>query len=271
MTLYLEKLTYKKRHHIIAVSNVVLKDFSKWVHLKGSFSVVYNFIDDIFFKAEPKTEFSTGNLRLVAVGNLRYQKNYPYILEAFKSMPASVSLDVYGEGPLRDELQHEIDKHKLNIRLCGTQNNMDEVLLQYDAFIMSSFYEGQPIALLEAMASGLPVFLSDIPVLHEVANDNAVYFDLNNTQDLVNKIKQVLIRDIDLVFLARQAHSRAKAISEKSTHINKLNEIYEHHRLELLLKSGIQKKTINSKGNLRKTAHGNLLDQLGGSTKYMKQ
>jgi glycosyltransferase involved in cell wall biosynthesis len=271
MTLYLEKLTYKKRHHIIAVSNEVLKDFSKWVHLKGSFSVLYNFIDDIFFRPVPKTQFSTGKLRLVAVGNLRYQKNYPYILEAFKLMPDSVSLDVYGEGPLREDLQREIDKHKLNIRLCGTQNNMYEVLSQYDAFLMSSFYEGQPIALLEAMASGLPVFLSDIPVLNEVAKENAVYFDLNNPRDLVNKISQVQNRNIDLNSLARQAHSRARAIAEKSSHINKLNLIYEQHQLELLSKSDARKKIIDSSGKLRKSSHGNLLDRLGGSTNYLKQ
>ena len=271
MTLYMEKLTYKKRHHIIAVSNEVLKDFDKWVNLKGASSVLYNFIDDIFFTAAPKTEFSSDKLRLVAVGNLRYQKNYPYVLEAFKSMPASVSLDVYGDGALRDELQLGIDKYNLNIRLCGTQNNMHEVLLQYDAFLMSSFYEGQPVALLEAMASGLPVFLSDIPVLHEVAKDNAVYFDLNDSHDLASKVKQVLSRNIDLISLAGHAHSRAKAIAEKSAHINKLNEIYEQYRLELLSKSGSKKEIISTNGKLRKTNNGNLLNQSGGSTKYMKQ
>jgi glycosyltransferase involved in cell wall biosynthesis len=271
MTLYMEKLTYKKRHHIIAVSNEVLKDFDKWVHLKGASSVLYNFIDDIFFTAAPKTEFSSDKLRLVAVGNLRYQKNYPYILRAFRSMPASVSLDVYGDGALRDELQLDIDKYKLNIRLCGTQNNMHEVISKYDAFLMSSFYEGQPVALLEAMASGLPVFLSDIPVLHEVAKDNAVYFDLNNPHDLVNKIKQALNRNIDLSSLARHAHSRSQAIAGKSAHINKLNEIYEQYRLDLLLKSAQEKKVFGTNGKLRKTGHGNLLDQTGGSTKYPKQ
>ena len=271
MTLYMEKLTYKKRHHIIAVSNEVLKDFDKWVNLKGASSVLYNFIDDIFFTPLPKTEFSSNKLRLVAVGNLRYQKNYPYILDAFKSMPASVSLDVYGDGALRDELQHDINKYSLNIRLCGTQNNMHEVLLQYDAFLMSSFYEGQPVALLEAMASGLPVFLSDIPVLHEVAKDNAVYFDLNDPGDLVKKVKEIISRNIDLSSLASLAHSRAKAIAKKSAHINKLNEIYEQYRLEVLSKSDPEKEIIGTNGKLRKTAKGNLLNQSGGSTKYMKQ
>ena len=43
---------------------------------------------------------------------------------------------------------------------------MEKVLMNYDALIMSSHYEGQPLAVLEAMASGIPVILSDIPVFY---------------------------------------------------------------------------------------------------------
>ena len=271
MTLYMEKLTYKKRHHIIAVSHEVLKDFNKWVGLKGAYSVLYNFIDDLFFSPAPKTKFSIDKLRLVAVGNLRYEKNYPYILNAFKSMPDSVSLDIYGDGALRNKLQREIDTYKLNIRLCGIRNNMHEILSQYDAFLLSSFFEGQPVALLEAMAGGLPVFLSDIPVLHEVANANGVYFDLKNPDDLVNKIKQVLNRNIDLGSLARESHARANTIAWKSAHLNKLNAIYEQHGVGLLPKSTTLNKITGKNGKLHRTGIGNLLGHLGVSTKYFKQ
>ena len=268
ITLYLEKLTYKKRHHIIGVSKEVLNDFSKWVGLKGSSSVVYNFIGDLFFKHTPKTQFSTNGLRLVAVGNLRHQKNYPYLLNAFKSMPPTVSLDVYGDGTLREEFQKEIDTHNLNIRLCGISNKMHEIYTQYDAFVMSSYYEGQGIALLEAMTSGLPVFLSDIAVFHEVAKKTAVYFDLNNPEDLVNKIKNVLNHKIDVVAFARQAHARGSAISGKSAHINKLNALYEQHRIDFHSKKRTGNKIV---GNLRKsfnTSFTNFVGQLYASIKF---
>jgi L-malate glycosyltransferase len=70
LTLYIEKFTYRKRHHIIAVSKEVLNDFEKYVGIKGPSTVLYNFIDEKFFAPQPKTEFSTGQVRLVAVGNL---------------------------------------------------------------------------------------------------------------------------------------------------------------------------------------------------------
>src|SRR5688572_8424630 len=83
LSLYLEKLTYTKRHHIIAVSKAVLDDFDQWVGLKGPSSVLYNIIGDEFFTAVPKQFFTKEKIRLVAVGNLRKQKNYSYILKAF--------------------------------------------------------------------------------------------------------------------------------------------------------------------------------------------
>ena len=92
LTLYIERLTYRKRHHLVAVSKEVLADFKKYVGIKGPATVLYNFIDEKFFASHPKTEFSKDKLKLVAVGNLRYQKNYPYLVEAFKNMPAGFHL-----------------------------------------------------------------------------------------------------------------------------------------------------------------------------------
>jgi glycosyltransferase involved in cell wall biosynthesis len=226
-SLYLDRLTYGKRHYIIAVSKVVLDDFDQWVGLKGNSIVLYNIIGDEFFKAEPKRHFSTTAVRLVAVGNLRKQKNYPYVIEAFKSMPANVSLDIYGVGPLKDELQREIDQHQLNIRLCGLQPNMHEVLPHYDAFVMCSTHEGLSLALMEAMASGLPVFLSDIPVQRESAEDSAVYFDLAHPQDFVNKLLATFHDAGRLQIMSKAGIERAKHLAKKDNYIDRLRNLYD--------------------------------------------
>ena len=72
-TLYLEKLTYRKRHHILAVSREVLNDFDQWVGIKGKGTVLFNFIEDRYFEAPHKTDYKSSQLKLVAVGNLRHQ------------------------------------------------------------------------------------------------------------------------------------------------------------------------------------------------------
>ncbi len=225
-TLYLEKLTYKKRHHIIAVSKTVLRDFDHWVGIKGQSSVLYNVIEDVFFEAAPKQEFSSATIRLVAVGTLKKQKNYQYFIEAFKHMPANFSLDIYGSGPMEDELLKEIEKYGLQIALVGHKENMHRVLPEYDGYVMCSTHEGLSLALMEAMASGLPAFLSDIAVQRESAKDSAVYFDLNDPMDFIEKITSAFSDHTKLREMSRAGIARASEIARTEAYLRKLYALY---------------------------------------------
>lgn len=225
-TLWLEKLTYRKRHHILAVSNEVLKDFDQWVGLKGKGTVLYNFIEDRFFKAPKKKQYRTEPLKLVAVGNLRHQKNYPYLVEAFRQIPNNVELDIYGEGHMREELQSSIDKYNLNIRLCGIRSDMENVLHEYDLFVMTSFYEGQPVALLEATVCGLPALLSDVPVLREIGGNNAIFVDIKDTKDFARKINDIQNNKYNLEALAKNGYVAIAEFASQKNYIDKLKKIY---------------------------------------------
>lgn len=227
LALYLEKLTYRKHHHIIAVSKEALNDFDKWVGIKGSSTVLYNFIRDEFFQPSIAQKSFGQSLRLVAVGNLRYQKNYPYLLEAFKTMPANVSLDIYGIGYLHDSLKKEIEASNLPVRLMGGAKQLHKILPTYDAYVMSSFFEGQPLSLLEAIACGLPAILSDTPVLREVTGEDALYFDLNDPKDFVSKIEQVLRGEIDITKNMVSAFNRIKTFARKETYLKSLTSLYQ--------------------------------------------
>jgi hypothetical protein len=59
LVLLIERLTYRKRHHIIAVSKEVLADFKKHVGIRGESTVLYNFIDDRFLRRDPENNFQT--------------------------------------------------------------------------------------------------------------------------------------------------------------------------------------------------------------------
>ena len=75
----------------------------------------------------------------------------------------NVYLEIYGEGPLDEYLKNLIIEKGLEnrIKLMGRSNNMKDVLMKADAFILSSDYEGMPNALIEAMACGLPCISID--------------------------------------------------------------------------------------------------------------
>jgi glycosyltransferase involved in cell wall biosynthesis len=232
---WMEKLTYRKRHHIIAICHEVFNDYNSCIGIKGPYTILYNYVEDVYYAKEYRKMSFNGTFRMVAVGNLKKAKNYPYLIEAFKTMPKNVHLDIYGSGPLEQPLQQEIEKHKLNIRLCGVRDDIHKVLPQYDAFIMSSIFEGQPISLLEAMACGMPAILSDIPVLREVTNNNAIFYKLDNVNDLVAKISSIASHEVDLDEYARSNFERVQRIASKDNYMHTLSKLYlapELHRVK---------------------------------------
>lgn len=198
-TQIIDRLTYKKNQLVIAPTHEVLVDFDKAIGIKGKSSVLYNFVDDHFFKNQMDYDFSTEQLKLIAVGNLKKVKNYQLLIDAFKLLKSfPVSLDIYGQGILKDDFQKQINDNCLSIKLKGSRSKIYEVLPQYDAFVMSSFHEGFGISAAEAMTTGLPLLLSGINVLKEVSQNNALFFDPLNPQSFADVILRIFKNEIDL-------------------------------------------------------------------------
>ena len=106
--------------------------------------------------------------KIVSIGRLVSQKNYESLIKAFRyvcAMHPDWSLDIYGEGSQRYFLQNIIEKNSLshNVKLAGDTKNPQEVLMASDIFVLSSYFEGFGLVLIEAMASGLPVVAYDCP------------------------------------------------------------------------------------------------------------
>ena len=104
---------------------------------------------------------------ILAVGRLHEQKGFDLLLQAWKPIEKTYSdwsLRIVGEGPKRAELEAQIESQGLKrVVLVGATNN---VLDEYEAasiFVLSSRYEGLPLALIEAMWSGLPCIAFDCP------------------------------------------------------------------------------------------------------------
>lgn len=117
---------------------------------------------------------STGeNMRLLNVGRLVPVKGQSVLLRAFKLFADRYSaavLHIAGDGPLKAELQKQIAMLGLerNVVLLGNQNDVINLMEDYDGFISSSYSEGFSGAILEAMLKGLPVLATDIPANTEL-------------------------------------------------------------------------------------------------------
>ncbi len=104
---------------------------------------------------------------------------------------------------------HATPQHNLFVHFLGKRADIPDVLSSLDAFVLSSRWEGSPIAVMEAMMIGIPVVLSDIGPLKDVSSDGkyAVLFRSGDQQDLASKLIQ-LVEDAEsrsrLAVLARQ-------------------------------------------------------------------
>jgi glycosyltransferase involved in cell wall biosynthesis len=109
------------------------------------------------------------------VGNFTAKKNQRLLLDAMARMstPGSVRLVMVGIGPLRDELEGHA--HALGIadrvHFTGLRDDVYDLLPAFDVFALSSEFEGLPIALLEAMAAGVPCVATAVGGIPEVVTD----------------------------------------------------------------------------------------------------
>ena len=233
VALGLERLTTRPSHHLLAVSQVVLNDYQQYVTGFGTASVLYNPVRDEFFDARktPSVKDPSQPLRMVAVGWLNEAKNYSYALDAMSALiNHPVSLDIWGEGPLRSNLEAIIRNRGLvNVRLRGARSGLHTILPDYDVYLTTSSHEGFGIAPVEGMAVGLPVIASDIPVYREVLGSAALLCDLTSSGDLVTQIERFL-SDSDGSFQAERsalACARSAEISSSRRYRKGLLEVYD--------------------------------------------
>lgn len=108
-----------------------------------------------------------GRFVWLALGRLAPAKDYGTMLEALSRTRAQhpeVVLLIAGTGPLRAELEATIGHLNLgaSVRLLGMRNDAAVLLRGADGYVMSSAWEGLPMALLEASASGLPIVATEV-------------------------------------------------------------------------------------------------------------
>ncbi|MEK7325404.1 MAG: glycosyltransferase [Chloroflexota bacterium] len=104
---------------------------------------------------------------VIAVGRLSPPKGYPDLIDAFAAVNSthpSARLAIAGGGALYDEINARITARDLmgRVILLGARNDVPRLLAAGDIFVSASHWEGLPVAVLEAMAVGLPVVATSV-------------------------------------------------------------------------------------------------------------
>ena len=163
---------------------------------------------------------------VVAIGRLTRQKGFDLLIRAFAIHAArhqDWTLTIIGEGPLRRELEQLSDSLDLNgrINFPGAVRSVEDYFNLADLFVMSSRYEGFPMALCEAMASGLPVICTDCPT---------------GPREIVrNNVDGILVPNEDLETLAAAMDRLMTSESERTKLAQRAPEITSRFGLETVM------------------------------------
>jgi len=189
----------------ISNSNTTQNSFRWYERLlldKNQLSVIHNGVDveqvDTVSNKQAKLR-EDDTFRICTVGRMVPVKNQTVLIRAFSSITKeyqNVELLFVGDGALRSDLERLSMELGLsnNIRFVGEipRQRVYKVLGKSNVFVMPSSAEGFCVAAVEAMAAGLPVVVSDIPVFHEVVGEPGLFADPNDPTAFAYAISDLL-------------------------------------------------------------------------------
>ncbi|MDD9266223.1 glycosyltransferase [Paenibacillus sp. GCM10023248] len=222
---------------IFAVSNKVKEQIISTGVDDESIVVIYN---GISIPNEKEVTINTKCTRkFVFLGRFIEEKGLIYLIEAIKKLndkyQGEFCVDMYGDGPLVDEITYLVNKNKLNnvtIKGFVDPKNVFEILKEYDSFLMPSIQEGFPYTLIEAFSAGLIVIASEVGGIPEAINDgvNGYLVKTKNSIDLASKMEYVINLTIDEFVQLKQN----SLDSSKKYSIKNMIESIEKHYFEVL-------------------------------------
>jgi len=187
----LTAILYKMSDRIVFQTAYAKNLFSKAIQKMSI--VIYN-------PASVEAEKSTDNEReeIVTAGRLANQKNHILLINSFNRIHDKYSeytLSIYGVGPLKNQLEKHIISLNLQDRVILKGNSFDlhKEIADSAIFVMSSDYEGQSNALLEAMMMGLPCIATNTPGTDELLNEkNSMLVDVGDEQQMADAIEYLI-------------------------------------------------------------------------------
>lgn len=97
--------------------------------------------------------------KILVIARMSKEKGLERLLDIFSALPGSYTLNIAGDGPLKEVIIAKIAMLKLDSRvsLMGSVSNVIRILPEYDSLVLSSFTEGFPNVILESLSVGIPV------------------------------------------------------------------------------------------------------------------
>jgi glycosyltransferase involved in cell wall biosynthesis len=232
----------RSAERMISVGENVSEVVDRSLHPKpGKLSVIRNGV----FIPQPVTPLDKSKVRerlglspeklvITCVGRLVPFKGQHLLIEALEMIKEShveVRLLLVGGGPEKDNIEELVQRSGLNgkVMVLGERDDVPDILRASDLFVLPSFWEGISIALLEAMAYGLPVVATDVPGNREVlgGEENGVLVPRKDSVALKEAIVSLLENPARREELGRRSRARVERYFNFADTVAGTEEVYE--------------------------------------------
>ena len=203
---------YNLASQIICVSNGVASDLYQLGVKHSKLEVIFNPVA-ISSKRTNKNEFDQystnwkdfAGIKILSVGNLRKNKNYPNLFKALKILRIKYNQDfislIAGDGPEKENLKSLIQELDLenNIFLLGSVQDTESLYRNADLFVLSSNYEGFGMVIVEALGYGKTIVSTDCDSGPREILGNSEYgylSPMNNPEKLAESIYQAYVNPL---------------------------------------------------------------------------
>ena len=223
----LESVIYKKFKKIICISEGVKTKFLESIKADSSKAyVINNGVNLERFSQTAKTLSADAKvINIGMVGRFAPQKDIKTLLKLMTLLDDRFVLNLAGDGELRSEYEdYALSLGVSNkVKFLGQVNDIPNFLDSLDVYIQSSHWEGFGIAVVEAMAAGLPSFATNVKGLNNVVVEQGL-FEVGDTHILANKIN-TLVNDTN------NYNEQSVAALNKATSFSIINTAVEHTQI----------------------------------------
>ena len=161
--------------------------------------VIPNYVDVNLFYQRKKVHAMSESLRILFVGRLHPQKNLANLIEAIGILKNQacipMELVIIGTGPLEETLKRLSARLGISATFLGNMSHdrLPGEMQKSDIFVLPSFYEGHPKALLEAMSSGLPCVGANVRgIREEIKHGETGYLCGTESEEIAEGIAALL-------------------------------------------------------------------------------
>ena len=190
------KHVWKQAGAVVANSEG-LKELALKTSPDQEISVIYNGIDISEFRPDLNEVNINGEMRIVCVSRLIERKGIRFLIEAIgKLKDRDIKLILVGEGNQEDELKKLVVDSRIPDRVefkgYMDHDSIADLYRTSDVFVLPSLNEGMSNALLEAMASGLPVIVTDTGGTSELIDGNGVVVPMCDSDAIAEAIREFM-------------------------------------------------------------------------------